>query len=284
MGQTYCFVKLEKVNTPVKLNFLVCLDDGNEALLSLDTLKDLSIVSRDFPCPMDDRIKDHKARRIVTEEEEDEWPEQKLREEKQRENEKQIKRKVQEHRLYTLQERVGSLQSQFSFKQVNEKEWEEEKECEEVRKAWLRDYPEVFKEDLSKEDRIDMDPVVVDLIPNHEQVEVFHPKACNEVPAYLKNAADKELKRMLEGGLLEPAPGYSPIVSRGFFIEKHTAPGEEVKVRLVADFRGVNRKLQRPEHPLDNSWGILKRLNPHHRFFAAIVFSSGYSQIPLAEE
>ena len=141
----------------------------------------------------------------------------------------------------------------------------------------------MFKEDLSKHDRIDMDPVVVDLIPNHEQVEVFHPKACNEVPAYLKNAADKELKRMLEGGLLEPAPGYSPIVSRGFFVEKHTAPGEEVKVRL-ADFRGVNCKLQRPEHPLDNSWGILKRLNPHHRFFAAIDFSCGYSQIPLAEE
>ena len=74
MGQTYCFVKLEKVNRPVKLSFLVCLDDGNEALLSLDTLKDLSIVPRDFPCPMDERIKDHKARRIVAEEDEDERP------------------------------------------------------------------------------------------------------------------------------------------------------------------------------------------------------------------
>ena len=48
-----------------------------------------------------------------------------------------------------------------------------------------------------------MDPVVANLIPDHEQVEVFHPKACNEVPAYLKTAAEKELKRMLEGGLLE---------------------------------------------------------------------------------
>merc|ERR1711984_46445 len=99
---------------------------------------------------MDERIKDHKVRRIVDEEDEDEWPEQKLREEKQR------KRKVQDHRLYTLQERVGSLRSQLSFKQVNEEEWKEEKECEEIRKAWLRDYPEVFKDDLSKHDRIDM--------------------------------------------------------------------------------------------------------------------------------
>ena len=71
VGQTSCFVKLEKVKTPVKLSFLVCMDDGNEALLCLDTLKDLSIVSQDFPCPMDDRKRDHKTRRIVTDNEEE---------------------------------------------------------------------------------------------------------------------------------------------------------------------------------------------------------------------
>ena len=85
-----------------------------------------------------------------------------------------------------------------------------------------------------------MDPVKVQLVEDHESIEIFHPKACNEIPAYLKEAADKELARMLEGGLLEPVHEYSPTVSRGFFVEKKTAPGEEVRVRLVADFRGVN--------------------------------------------
>ena len=186
--------------------------------------------------------------------------------------------------MYTLQERIGSLRSHLSFKQENEEEWKEENECEEIRKAWLKDYPHVFKEDLTREDRIEMDPVKVQLVEDHESIEIYHPKACNEVPAYLKSAADKELSRMLEGGLLEPVHEFSPIVSRGFFVEKKTAPGEEVKVRLVADFRQVNQKLQRPEYPLDNCWGILKRLDPSHRFFSAIDFSSGYSQIPLAEE
>ena len=144
----------------------------------MDTLKDLSVVPSNFPCPMDESIRDHKVRRVVDEEEEDDSPEQKLREEKQKGNEKQRERKVQDNKLYTLQERIRSLRSQLSFKQVNEEEWKEEKECEEIRKAWLRDYPEVFKEDLSKHDRIDMDPVVVDLIPNHEEVEIYHPKAC----------------------------------------------------------------------------------------------------------
>merc|ERR1712236_209520 len=36
--------------------------------------------------------------------------------------------------------------------------------------------------------------------------------------------------------------------------------------------------------PLENAWGILKRLNPRYRYFGAIDFTSGYSQIPLDEE
>ena len=80
IGQTSCYVKLKKVKRPVKLDFLVCLDEGDEALLCLDTLKDLSIVSQDFPCPMDDRKRDYRARRVVTDdEEEEEWQEQKNR-------------------------------------------------------------------------------------------------------------------------------------------------------------------------------------------------------------
>ena len=89
-----------------------------------------------------------------------------------------------------------------------------------MKKKRLEDYADIFKEDLSKEDRINMEPVKATLIEGHENVEVFHPKVCNEVPAYLKKAAEKELKRMLEGGLLEEAPGYSEHVSQGFFRTK----------------------------------------------------------------
>ena len=217
-------------------------------------------------------------------EEEVNWPAQKLRDEEQREKEKQREREVKDTKFCTLQERIGSLRTQLNFKQENREEWKEENECKAIKDAWLKDFKNVFKEDLTIEDRIKMDPVKVQLVEDHANIEVHHPKACNEIPAYLKQAADRELARMLEGGLLEPVQEYSETVSRGFFVEKKGAPGEEVRVRLVADFRGVNRKLQRPEYPLENSWGILKRLNPEHRFFSAIDMSSGYSQIPLSEE
>ena len=49
VGQTTAFIRLEKVNKPIKLSFLVFGDDGDEVLLSLDTLIDLSIVPRNFP-------------------------------------------------------------------------------------------------------------------------------------------------------------------------------------------------------------------------------------------
>ena len=115
-----------------------------------------------------------------------------------------------------------------------------------------------------------MEPVRVELVENHQDIPIPHPKAANDIPAYLRDAADKELARMLAGGLLEKVEEYTETVSRGFFVEKKTLPGEEVKVRLVADFRNINLKLQRPEYPLDNSSAILKRLNPKHRLFGSI--------------
>ena len=140
IGQTSCFVKLEKVKKPVKLSFIVVLEDGNEALVSLDTLKDLSIVSQNFPCPMDSTIRDHKAMRVVAEEQEDESYEQ---------NEEEKKK-------FSLQERVDNLRQQLRSEKTNEKEWEEERKCEEMKKKWLEDYADIFKEDLSKEDRINI--------------------------------------------------------------------------------------------------------------------------------
>ena len=53
---------------------------------------------------------------------------------------------------------------------------------------------------------------------------------------------------------------------------------------MVADFRGINKKLRRPEIPLEGSWGILRRLDPRDKYFAAVDFSSGFSQLPLDEE
>ena len=95
---------------------------------------------------------------------------------------KQKDRQVQERELFTLQERVGSLRSHLEKKEMSEEDWEDEQRCFELKQKLLKDFPEVFKE-LGKEDRINCEPIVVDLVPNHEDIQVFHPKLSMEVPA-----------------------------------------------------------------------------------------------------
>ena len=110
LGQTTAFIRLEKINKPIKISFLICGDDGDEALLSLDTLVDLSIVPPDFPCLMDASIRDHKIRRLGEVKE--------MEEVEERETTKWA----------TLKERVGSLRTQLSFPQENLEEDKEEDE------------------------------------------------------------------------------------------------------------------------------------------------------------
>ena len=92
VGQTSAYIKLEKFKTPIRLQFLVCLDEGDEALLCLDTLKELSIVPWNFPTPMDKHRREPKApkaRRVRDYEEEEEWLTQKEREDEEEEGRKQ---------------------------------------------------------------------------------------------------------------------------------------------------------------------------------------------------
>ena len=156
------------------MEFLVCT--GDEALLSLDTLKELTIVPCDFPKPIDKNMREPKIRRVK--DNEDEWEEEE---------------KVEKRGLFTLQERVGSLRTHLEMKEMTEDDWEDEKRCNDLKKQWLRDFPDVFKEDLGKEDRIDIEPIKIDLVDNHEDIQVFHPTIAVEVRPYMEAAARKEL-------------------------------------------------------------------------------------------
>ena len=78
---------------PVKLDFLVCSDDGDEGLLSLDTLKELSIVPKDFPLPMDRGMRETKINRV-------------------REREEEIEKESAERlKLIDIKERIGSIRT-----------------------------------------------------------------------------------------------------------------------------------------------------------------------------
>ena len=110
VGQTTAFVKLETIKHPVKLDFLVCSDDGDEGLLSLDTLKKLSIVPKDFPLPMDRGMRETKMSRV-----------------KERERDELESESVERLKLIEIEERIGSLRTKLSFKKLEEEDYEEGK-------------------------------------------------------------------------------------------------------------------------------------------------------------
>lgn len=102
-------------------------------------------------------------------------------------------------------------------------------------------------------------------------------------PRHLQQVADKELKKLLKAGVLEPVEHPTNWCSRSFFVQKNTH-GKEVKALLVSDLRGVNKVLKRIGHPLDGSSHVLKRLNKEDQFYAVCNLSMGYHQLELHPE
>ena len=116
IGQTKAFIKLDLVKTPIMLEFLICTDDGDEALLSLDTLKDLTIIPRDFPNPINKNMRELRIRRVKDYEEEEE---------------EGIEGKAGH---FKLQEIVGSMRTKLEMNEQTEDDWEEERKCEELKR------------------------------------------------------------------------------------------------------------------------------------------------------
>ena len=99
------------------MEFLVCTDEGDEALLSLDTLKELTIIPMDFPNTINTNMREPRIRRVRDYEEEAE------------------EEKVERVGHFTLQERVGSMRSKLEMNELTEDDWEEERKCEELKNS-----------------------------------------------------------------------------------------------------------------------------------------------------
>ena len=153
-------------------------------------------------------------------------------------------------------------------------------EIEKLRKRLLNKYSSVFKRDLEKEDRVNMDPVKINLI--NSSADMGNAMTAVETPRHLQDAAAEELSRLLKAGILEPVHHPTKNCSRAFFVQKNNKDGT-IKARLVSDLRRVNTNTERVGTPLDGSSHILKRLEPDETIFASVDMSSGYHQVAIDE-
>ena len=93
-------------------------------------------------------------------------------------------------KLVSIQERQGSVRSALQFNRVNEEIIDEDLEIEKLRKKLLKKYVAVFKHDLGPDDRVDMDPVKVELVDSSRDME--NDMIAVETPRHLQDAAADE--------------------------------------------------------------------------------------------
>ena len=79
----------------------------------------------------------------------------------------------QPEKLVDIRERIGSWRTSIRFNQVTEERFEEDHEIgvyTNLRNKLIKQFSDVFKEDLSPSDRLNIEPVKITLKPGHENV------------------------------------------------------------------------------------------------------------------
>ena len=73
----------------------------------------------------------------------------------------------------------------MSFKKLEEEDFEEGMKCEEFTKKWLKDFLDIFKETLTREDRLNISPIKIDLVEGHQNIQTYKPRTPIEASTYM---------------------------------------------------------------------------------------------------
>ena len=152
--------------------------------------------------------------------------------------------------------------------------------CSKLRDKILSKYTGVFKEYLSKDDRINCPPVKLKINPEANIKAVAHQKPY-DCPWHMRKALDREIKLAVEAGVLTPCDQATAWCHQLFPVMK---PGKPDECRIVCDFRRLNAALERPVYPTESSTQMLRHLDGEAVVFATLDMVQGYHQLVVAPE
>ena len=113
----------------------------------------------------------------------------------------------------------------------------------------------------------------------NEDVSPHYRGWAREVPAHYLDEAKKLIADLLEAGVISEVKQPVSWCTQGFFVLKPSSG----RLRLVTDYRNLNKALARPEWPFLPSDQVRKRIDPKARVFGALDLTSGYHQVELTE-
>ena len=145
--------------------------------------------------------------------------------------------------------------------------------------ALVSQYGDVFDE--STITPMDCTPMKIHLRRDDPDYKPMRISTARKVPLHFQEEADKTLQWFLDSGVIERVPTTEQVewCSPGFFVPK---PGG--KVRLVVDYRGINKHIERPVHPFPSPRDILRGIKPDSKWFLKLDAVQGYYQVPLDKE
>ena len=100
------------------------------------------------------------------------------------------------------------------------------------------------------------------------------------VPINYTKAAYDLIQKNLKEGVIAPVDIPTDFCACATFVPK----ADGVSLRLVTDFRGLNKIIKRPVWPFSPTESIIARMDPQKQWIASIDMLSGYHQIPLSKE
>ena len=118
--------------------------------------------------------------------------------------------------------------------------------------------------------------VTIDIEPNAVPVRKrpywVHPKFVSKL--------ENEIQVLLRQGVVEPS--YGDWASPALVVPK---PGRPEEIRLVVDFRGVNKLVQKDLHPLPRMEDVFEQVSSSQpKYFSSLDLQSGYFQLNLDNE
>ena len=143
----------------------------------------------------------------------------------------------------------------------------------------LDKYPDVF--DDTTLTPVTGEPMKISIDRSDKDYRPIRVKTSRKVPLHFQKEAEKTLQWYLDSGVLEKVPENTSTewCSPGFFVPKPNG-----KVRLVVDYREINRFIRRPVHPFPSPRDIVKDIRPDSKWFLKLDATQGYYQIPLDED
>ena len=155
------------------------------------------------------------------------------------------------------------------------------KEEKQLRENLIDRFSSQFVDKLGPEDRLSVPPIKLEVDKlKEEQTRPTNHIRPFDVPYHMREQFSQEIKDMLDAKIIERCERSTKWNTKAFPVAK----ADGTSVRLVGDWRGVNKILKKLHHHTESCDQLLRHIPADSRVFAVIDAASGYHQLRIHED